>query len=143
MTQIGENAAGGNAQTAIVQEGAAALFRREQFVRCRIEDDAGHDFTIALQCDGDRELRNAVQEVGRAIERIDDPAVGAIGALFLLAFLAEETVGGAGLQKLVTNDLFRLQVCLGHEVARPLTETCRFCNLAEIARQRLPALRAA
>ena len=30
--------------------------------------------------DGDRELRNAVQKVGGAVERIDDPGVGLVGA---------------------------------------------------------------
>ena len=47
---------------------------------------------LALQADRDRELRNAVQEVGGAVERIDDPGVGLVGALAIAAFLADEAV---------------------------------------------------
>jgi hypothetical protein len=39
-------------------------------------------------------LRDAVQEVGGAVERIDDPGVGLVGAGALPAFLAEKSVTG-------------------------------------------------
>jgi len=39
-------------------------------------------------------LRNAVQEVGGAVERIDDPGVRFVGAFAAAAFLAEEAVAG-------------------------------------------------
>jgi hypothetical protein len=42
-----------------------------------------------------REMRDAVQEVRGAVERIDDQVVGLVGALAATAFLAEEAVAGA------------------------------------------------
>src|SRR5690606_15519643 len=66
---------GGNAHAMLVAEGAAAALGREKLVHGGIVDDARDDLALALKGDGDGEERNAVQEVRRAVERIDDPAV--------------------------------------------------------------------
>ncbi len=89
---VRQHLAGADADAAIVEEGAATLFRRVEFIGRRVEDYAGDDLAIALQRDRDGKLRDAVQEVCRAVERIDDPAMRAIGALDLFAFLAEEAI---------------------------------------------------
>ena len=49
--------------------------RRRTFVLDRIVDDARDDLAFALERDRNREVRNAVQEVRGAVERVDDPAV--------------------------------------------------------------------
>ena len=72
-------AAGGDAQAAFVDEGAAALLRPEQLIDRRGVDQAGRQFGAAVgqpafQPDADRPVRDAVQEVGGAVERIDHPA---------------------------------------------------------------------
>ena len=65
----------GDAQAAVVHEGAAAALGGVELVHRRIVDDAGDELALALQRDRDGEDRDAVQEIGGAVERIDDPAV--------------------------------------------------------------------
>src|SRR5262245_55176504 len=83
------------AQALIVEESALAALGGEQLLVGRVVDDTGHDRPLALERDGDGELRDAVQEVGRAVKRVHDPRVGLVGALAPAAFLAEETVARA------------------------------------------------
>src|SRR5690606_33770949 len=89
---IGKVLARGDAQTAIVEEGPAAALGGEELVRRRIQHHRRDDLAVTLERDGDGEARNAVQEIGRAVERIDDPAMRAVRAGDLLGFLAEEAV---------------------------------------------------
>ncbi len=72
---IGEGLARADAQAAVVQEGAAASLGGVELVRRRVEDDRADDLALALERDGDGEMRNAVQEIGGAVERIDDPGM--------------------------------------------------------------------
>ena len=92
----GQFLAGRDAQALVVVIGAMALFGGVEVVGDGIEHHARHKLAFALQPDGDGEVRNAVHEVGGAVDRIDDEAVGGIGALQHAAFLAQETVAGAG-----------------------------------------------
>ena len=64
----------------------------EQLLVGRVVDQAGDDGALALERDRDGEMRNAVQEIGGAVERIDDPAVGLVGAFMRAAFLAEKAI---------------------------------------------------
>src|SRR3546814_5951866 len=50
----------------------------------------GDDLAVALDGDRDREIGDAVQEVGRAVERIDDPARAGLRAGRLAALLHQE-----------------------------------------------------
>ena len=91
---VGKPLAAGDADALLVQEGALAALGDEHLVVGRIVDQAGDHRALALERDRNRELRNAVQEIGGAVERIDDPAVRLVGALALAAFLAEKAVTG-------------------------------------------------
>lgn len=131
---IREHAARGDAQAAIVEEGSAAALGGVKLVRRRIEDDAGDDLAVTLERDRHGEHRNAVQEVGRAVERIDDPAMRAVGALdLLIGLFAEEAVGRPCLQQLVADDLLRLQIGLADEIAWSLHRNLQVLHFAEIA----------
>ena len=110
----------GDAQALVVEEGALALLGQEQSSLAGIVDHAGDDLALALQGDGDREVRDAVQEVGGAVERIDDPGVGLVGALDLAALFAEEAVAGPRLGELARRWLPRPLVGGGDEIAGPL-----------------------
>jgi hypothetical protein len=68
-----EPAAAGDAQPRFVEEGALAALGNIEVVIGGIVDQPGDDDALALQADRNRELRDAVQEVGGAVERIDDP----------------------------------------------------------------------
>ena len=128
-----EPLAGGDAHAPVVEEGAFAALGDEQLVVGRIVGQPGDDRAVALQRDRDRKMRNAVQEVGGAVERIDDPAMGLVGAGMRAAFLAQEAVIRPRLGKLLAHDRFGLAVGGGDEIARPLQRYLQVLDLAEIA----------
>jgi hypothetical protein len=67
-----------DAQPLVVEEGAAALRREEEVVPRRVVDDRLLDLVAKGEADRDRVGRQAVDEVGRAVERVDDPDVLAV-----------------------------------------------------------------
>ena len=115
-----QRAARGHAQPAVVQERALAFFGRIQLVHDGIVDDAGHELPLALQRDRNRKQRDAVQEIGGAVERIDDPAVRLVGAGDLAALFHQEAVSVPRLGQLVEDDVFGAMIGGGDEVARVL-----------------------
>ena len=78
-------------------------------------------------------MRNAVQKVGRAVERIDDPAMGFVGAGMRAAFFAKKTVVRARLGELLAQDGLGAAVGGGHEIARSLERNLKLLDLAEVA----------
>ena len=70
---VGKVQAFGDAQALVVEERAAPARGGEQFVFDRVVHHCLGDDAIVLQRDGHGELRKAVQKIGRAIQRIDDP----------------------------------------------------------------------
>src|SRR3977135_413878 len=82
--------ASGDAQPLVVEEGALAALGDIEIVVGGIVDQAGNDHALALQPDRNRELRNAVQKIGGAVERIDDPGMALVGAFAGTAFLADK-----------------------------------------------------
>ena len=58
-----------------------------------------------------------MQEVGGAVERIDDPGMGLVGALVAAAFLAEEAVAGPRLGELGAQDLLGAMIGGADEIA--------------------------
>ena len=83
-------------------------------------------------------MRNAVQEIGGAVERIDDPAVALVGAGVRAAFLAEEAVIRPRLGELFAHRLLGAAVGGGDEIARPLQRHLQMLDLAEIALEPAP-----
>ena len=126
----------GDAEALIVEIGALALLGEEQVVVGGIVDEACDQFAFALKPDRHREVRNAVQEVGGAVERIDDPHIGLVGALARAAFLADEAVAGPGLGQFVVERLLRALVGRGDEIRRTFQRDLQILDLAEIALQR-------
>jgi hypothetical protein len=68
-------------------------------------------------------MRQAVQEIRCAVQRIDDPAAGGVGPLDLVAFLGQPAVIGARCGQLFADDL--LGPCIGarDEIAAPFIDT--------------------
>ena len=95
---------------------------------------------LALERDRDGELRNAVQEIGGAVERIDDPGVGLVGALALAAFLAEKAVAGPRLGQFGIQRLLGAAVGGGDEIGRALERDLQVLDLAEVALERARGL---
>ena len=89
--------------------------------------------SIALQADRNRELRDAVQEVGGAVERIDDPGVALVLAFAGAAFFADEAVTRARLGEVGVQHLLGAPVGHGDEIGRSLQRHLEMFDLAEVA----------
>ena len=139
-SEFGQRFARGDAHAPIVEIGALALLGDEHVVGRRIIDDAGDELALALEPDRDGENRNAVQEVGGPVERIDMPGVGLVAALDRAAFLHEKAVARTGARQFLEHDLFGAPVGGGDEIAGALDGHLQIFDLAEVALQAAPGL---
>ena len=105
-----------DADAAVVEEGAFTLDGGEEFVLGDVVDDRDHGFAAAAKRDRDGVLRNAVNEVGGAVDRIDDPHPFALGVAHETAFFREDRVARIGARENVENGLFGGSVRGGHKV---------------------------
>ena len=133
-------AAGGDADAAVVVIGALPLFGDENVVGGGIVDHARDHLAFALQPDRDGEDRQAMQEIGGAVERIDVPDVALVGALDRSAFLHHEAIARPRLGQFLEDRALGLAVGDGDEIARPLDRNLQVLDLAEIALQAAPGL---
>jgi choline dehydrogenase len=97
-------------QAAIVHPRPGTLFSPVQFVLGRVKDHTRNDFALVFQTDGNRPMRQAVQKVGCAVQRIDDPATGGVGPLTAAGFLAQPAIGRAARHQLFLDDALGFQV---------------------------------
>ena len=67
----GQILAVGDPDFAVIEQGAFALAGGEQLVLDRVVDDRLDRLAVFHQCDGHAVMRNAVQEIGSAVQRID------------------------------------------------------------------------
>src|SRR6185369_9963926 len=118
--RVGEPLAPCNAQALIVEKGALAALGGEQVVVRRVVDKAGNDRAFALKRDRDGEVRDAVQEIGGAVERVDDPGMGLVGAVMASAFLAQKAVAGTRLREFLAQNFLSAPVGGGDEIGRSL-----------------------
>ncbi len=102
----------------IVEVRAAAARRSEELLAHGIVDHRMLEPTLLLAGDGHRERREAVQEVGRAVERIDDPDGVVLAAA--AALLGEHRVVRIVVADDADDFLLRVAVDLAHEVVAPL-----------------------
>jgi hypothetical protein len=107
-----------------------------RFVHSRIVDDGGDDLPPPLQRDRNGEDRDAVQEVGGAVERIDDPTVLVVLARDAAALLHQEGIARPGTRQFGVDDFLGLAVGLADIIARSLHRDLQVLHLAEVARQR-------
>ena len=87
MTQSASSVRAATLMRRSLRIGALAALGGEHLVAGRIVDQARHQLAVAFERDRDGEERDAVQEIGGAVERINDEAVGAVGAFHLAALL--------------------------------------------------------
>src|SRR3712207_3272920 len=133
---VGHIGAGRDPDAPVVEEGALALLGDEHFVLGGIVDHPRDDLALPLETDRDAELRQAVQEVGGAVEGIDVPAVGLVRALDDPALLHDEAVAGPRLLQSLAQDGLGLAVRRRDEIARTFARHLKVLDLAEIALQR-------
>ena len=110
-----------HAHPVVVEIGAAAARRGEEIVAHRIVDHRLRDQSLLREGDRHAVLRESVQEVGGAVERIDDPDVLGVGIVaFGRALFREDRMVRVGVEQRVDDRAFRRAVDLAHEVLRPL-----------------------
>ncbi len=82
-------------------------------------------------------MRNAVQEVAGAIERIDHPPPRPVVRPGRAGFLHQEGVAGPRLGQVVADRLLGAQIGLADEIARSLHAHLQLLDLGEVAQQAL------
>ncbi len=85
-------------------------------------------------------MRQAVEEVGGAVQWVDDPAVLRLRAHHLARLFHEEAELGPRALELVLEDLLGPAIGVGNEIGRTLAAHLELLDLTEIANQ--PAGRA-
>lgn len=82
-----------NAEPPAVPKRPLSGFRMEKFAQLRRADRPGNGSPTVLQCDRHRVVRETVHEAGRAVDRVDDPAILRRVA-GMPGFFAEDAVAG-------------------------------------------------
>ena len=114
--------AGADTQAAAVQCCAAAAAGGELFLANRIQHDGVLNAALYAAGDADGKVRYTANEVGGAVQRVDDPdSVGAFAMARLeAAFLGLNAVVGIGLAQLADNGLLGGAIHFRHIIARVL-----------------------
>ena len=84
-------------------------------------------------------MRLAVQEVQRAVERIDDEAVGLVSPFHNAALFHDEAIAGAGLHQVAIDHIFGAVIRVRDEIGRPLSGDLQVFNFAKVARKAAPS----
>jgi hypothetical protein len=111
---------GRHLQALAIAEGAAAALGRVELAAERIPDRAGDDLSALARRDRDGPERKARDEVGRAVERIDDPGAPLAAGAPPAPLLPEEAVLRVAVTDPRDDDLLALFVRAGDEVVRTL-----------------------
>jgi hypothetical protein len=117
-----------HADAALIQVSAAALGGREEVVAAGVVDDGLLDLAAHGQRNADAIDGEAVNEVGGAVQRIDDPdAIRILGSMLAARFLGQDPVLGIGGEQGFDDRLFAGVVDFGDEVVDLLLrDTDRF-----------------
>ena len=98
---VGQIAACRHPQALVVEESAFALLGVIHLIGDGVEHQASDNFAVHFEPDGNGEMRNAVQEIGGAVDRIDDEAVIGVAAGDNSGLLGEEGIAGPRLGELL------------------------------------------
>src|SRR5260221_14412380 len=118
--RIGKPLSSGNPNALFVKERAFAAFGDEHFLVRGIVNKPGHDSVFALECHRNGKMRNAMQEIGGAVERVDNPGMGFVGAFAVAAFFAEKSIAGSRLYEFGVKLLLGTTIGRRHEIGGPL-----------------------
>src|SRR5258708_30582759 len=86
----------GNREAPVVEPGSSTILGPEQLVLRWIQDDSGNQGAPSCKTDRDSEMRNAVEKVGRAVERVDEVLRPFRGTSPSASFFEHEFVIGIG-----------------------------------------------
>jgi hypothetical protein len=112
-----------------------AAFGVKQFVGDRVIDNASCQLAIALEGDRNGEMRDAVHEVGGAVERVNDPRMRFIRAFNHATFFENEAVAGASFLQFFEDNFLRAQIGIGNKVTRAFARDLQIFNFTKVATQ--------
>ena len=114
---VGEPDALGNAQAPVVEISTASARGSKQVIAGRVIDNRLLDATLDRQRNADAVNREAVNEVGGAVQRVDDPhEVGVFGAVLAARLFGQNAVARVGGQQRFDDGSFGGVVDLGDEI---------------------------
>ena len=117
---FGQSGALAHAQPAVIEIGATAFGGMEQVVARGVVHHRLLQHAPVGQGDAHRIEGKAVDEVGRPVQRVDDPGVFAVGlAVLSAAFLGQDPMVGVGLQERFDDGALSRLVHFGDEVVGP------------------------
>jgi hypothetical protein len=125
---------------AAIQLRTATATGGEFFATNRIEHDRMFELAAIFARNRHREMRNAVNEVGGAVERVDDPAIFGIAGATAASFFAEECVIGVGFSQQRNNFALGCSIDLGNEIVRGFFIDADFVDLIGGARNEFAGL---
>ena len=123
---------GAHPQPLTVEERAAALDGGEQLVRHWVVDHPAERLAGTAQRDGDRVVL-AVEEVGGAVDRVDQEPMVRIVAVDRGELLAAQAETGVATEQALTDQGLRLEVGVGDEVSRPLHPDVDLAESGEVS----------
>src|SRR3954468_24878130 len=126
-----------DSKAGVLEPSAPALFGPVAIVSQRLIDEPLGDLgasagLLLLDRDGDREMGDAVKEVGGPIERVDDPARLFGVALDRAAFLKQHAPVGACIPELLDDRLLSPLVGHRNEVGGAFPADLQLLDLAEV-----------
>ena len=98
-------------------------------------DQSGDDFALDFGGNRDGEMRHAVEEVGGAVQRIDDPARLGFAADDFAGFLHQQPPVGPSMGQDFGNRLLGGTIGVRHEISRALAADLQGIDFVEIAAQ--------
>src|SRR5215469_2016926 len=130
---VGEPLPRGDADALVVQKRTLAALGDEHVVIRRIVDETSDDRAVALKRNRDGEMRDAMEEIGGAVERIDDPAMGRVGARMSAAFFAQEAIVWPRFGEFLAHDGLGTMIRGGDKVPWAFHRDLEVLDLAEVA----------
>ena len=80
-------------------------------------------------------MGNAMHEVGGAVQRVNDPAMGFVRTFNLAAFFHQKAVSGPRGLQLFADNAFGFQIGICHEITGAFLRYLQFFNFTEITAQ--------
>ena len=125
-------------QSTFVEKSALALFGKEKLVARWVKDGSGGNAAGAgwarfQNGNGDGELRNAMQEIGRAVQRVNNPDGGVrVFAGHYAAFLEQEAPIRAGLFQFAADGALCIGVGAADKIGRTLPADLQILDFTKI-----------
>jgi hypothetical protein len=130
---ITQGLASGDPQALVIVEGPTASLSPIEVIGDWIIDNASNQAPFPFQRNRDRQMRNGVDEIGRAIDGVDNPAIGLVGAFDHAALFTQKAIAGARFAQLFKQDFFSLEISSGYKIGRALFCQLQIFNFTEIS----------